>query len=145
MSRHNQFYKLAPRAATHLQSDGIPNDCYLWNNSGQAPINFSYNVTFPQAHQAQTEFSGAASNPLETSLAKITWDMKTVITTSSASATGYVNYDNTCYPAHQIKVNGQVIYSYIAPHNDTNYIYQCLTYSVYNVTGQTGAVSVPVY
>ena len=107
--------------------DGVANDCSKWNKAGQATPAFSYDVSFPFANQGQVHFSGASSNPLENAYAPITWDMRTVLNTTDAqSPTGYVNYNHTCYPAHQIKVNGQVIYSYPPPRNDLTYITGCL-------------------
>jgi hypothetical protein len=126
--------------------DGIPNDCYLWNNSGKAIPAFPYDVTFPYPHQGQVHYSGSASNPLESSLATIQWDMRTVLdTTNPQSPTAYVNYNHTCYPAHQIKVNGSIIYSYQPSYNDPNYLYQCLTLHVGTVIGQTNPVGVPTH
>ena len=126
--------------------DGVPNDCYLWNNAATAPHNFSYDVSFPQAHQGQVHYTGAASNPLETDLATITWDMRTVIdTTNPQSPTAYVNYNHTCYPAHQIKVNGQVIYLYTPPANDFLYITGCRLLHLNPVIGVTSPVPVPTH
>lgn len=66
-------------------------------------------------------------------------------TTNPASPTAYVNYSHTCYPAHQIKVNGTIIYEYHPLAEDTNYIFQCLTLHIGTVTGQTSAVMVPTH
>lgn len=125
--------------------DGVPLDCYLWNNSAFASTqNFSYDVSFPYSHQGQVHDTGSASNPLESSLATITWDMRTVIdTTNPQSPTAYVSYNHTCYPSHQIKVNGQVVYLYTPPQNDFNYLTNCLLFHNNKVTGQTNPVSVP--
>ena len=124
--------------------DGIPNDCYLWNNAATATPAFSQFVNFPYAHQGQVEFSGASSNPLESTYAPITWDMRTVVdTTNPQSPTAYVNYNHTCYPSHQIKVNNQVIYLYTPPRNDLVYITGCLYFQTGKITGQTNPTTVP--
>ena len=124
--------------------DGIQYDCYLWNDQGKAnPAGFSYDVTFPYPHQGQVHFSGSASNPLELAPAPITWDMRTVVDNSNpGSPTAYVNYNHTCYPAHQVKVNGQIIYLYTPPENDISYIAVCLS-GLNKVIGQTNPMSVP--
>jgi hypothetical protein len=122
-----------------LDEDGIANDCHLWNNSGQASFaGFTYNASYPYAHQGQVEFTGSASNPLESQYAPITWDMRTVIdTTNPLGPTGIVNYNHTCYPSHQIKVNGKIVYLYQAPLGaSTTYIIDCLYLGLGKVIGQ---------
>jgi hypothetical protein len=120
-----------------LDEDNIQNDCYLWNNKGKAdPSGFTYDVTFPYSNQGQVHFAGSSSNPLESQLARISWDMRTSITTSlTSSSTALVHYNHTCYPAHQIKVNGTVVYLYTPPRNDTTYLFNCLVLQLDKVTG----------
>lgn len=73
---------------------------------------------------------------LESQLARISWDMRTSITTSlTSSATALVNYNHICYPAHQIKVNGTVVYLYTPPRNDTTYLFNCLVLQLDKVIG----------
>jgi hypothetical protein len=70
--------------------------------------------------------------------------MRTVLdATNPYSPTAYVNYNHTCYPAHQIKVNGTVVYLYTPPRNDLVYIAACLSQLNPKITGQTSAVQVP--
>ena len=129
---------------SQADKDGVGLDCYLWNNAGQAVPAFSHDVSYPYAFEGQVHYSGAASNPLETQVASITWDMRTVVDTTNPSApTAYVNYNHTCYPAHQIKVNGTVVYSYTPSENDLAYITGCLTQVLSKITGQTSSVQVP--
>ncbi len=126
--------------------DGIPNDCYVWNNAGKAVPNFSYDVSFPNAHQGQVHYTGSVSNPLESQLATIQWDMRTVIDATNPQAPkAYVNYTHTCYPAHQIKVNGAIVYSYFPVREDPNYIFNCLSLHTGTVTGQTQPTPVPTH
>ncbi|HVJ05868.1 MAG TPA: hypothetical protein VM578_09365 [Candidatus Saccharimonadales bacterium] len=126
--------------------DGIQYDCNLWNDKGQAPIDFSHDESFPYAHQAQSHFSGSSSNPLEVP-APIQWDMRTLIdTTNPVAPTALVNYNHTCYPAHQIKVNGQVVYLYQPPSNDVTYIFGCLALQQGKIVGQQSkSTTVPVH
>ena len=110
-----------------LDEDNIRYDCYLWNDAGHIDQPFSYNVTYPAAHQSTVQEQGSAYNPLESSLATIQWNMYTLVDdTNPSSPTAAVNYNHTCFPAHQIKVNGTVVYSYHPPREDATYIGGCL-------------------
>jgi hypothetical protein len=127
-----------------LDEDGVAHDCYLWNDAATATPAFSYDVSYPYVHQAQVHYTGSASNPLESSSATITWDMRTVLdTTNQQSPTAYVNYNHTCYPAHQIKVNGVVAYFYTPPSNDPSYLFGCLVLHTNKLVGQTSPMTVP--
>ena len=118
-------------------------DCYLWNQTGKATPNFSHDESYPFAHQAQVHYVGASANPLEDQNATITWDMRTVIdTTNQLAPTAYVNYNHTCYPAHQVKVDGAVIYYYEPPDNSPSYLVTCLVLHDFKRTGVTSAVVV---
>jgi len=123
---------------------GVRFDCYKWNDFGQANANFSYEVTYPYAHQGQVRYWGAASNPLEFLSPPITWDMRTVLNTTNSNApTAYVNYNHTCYPAHQIKVNGTLVYHWEPESNDFTYIAQCLAGINKRIGEQTIRTPVP--
>jgi hypothetical protein len=124
--------------------DGVRNDCFLWNDSGHADSSgFTHDESYPYGSQGQAHFAGSAANPLEPS-PQIKWDMRVVIDDPNVQApTAYVNYNHTCYPAHHIVVNGQEVYSYIPPRNDTAFILGCLSDAFDHVIGQSGAVGVP--
>jgi hypothetical protein len=129
-----------------LDEDGVANDCLLWNLAGQATPNFSHDESYPQAHQAQVHYTGSVSNPLEIVTAPITWDMRTVLdTTNPQSPTAYVNYNHTCYPAHQVIVNGTVVYAYFPPDNSAFYILGCLFFQTGKVIGVSQVKSVPTH
>ncbi len=131
---------------SELDEDGIAFDCRLWNNAGQATPNFSYSSGYPGPHQVAEQFSGATSNPLENSLAAIQWNMiVTLDDTSPQGPTATLNYTHTCYPAHQVSVNGYTIYSYVPPSNSISYIFYCLTFptNYTSLTGTVGATVVP--
>jgi len=137
----------SPRNGSTLSSldeDGIPNDCFLWNAAGKATPAFSHDESYPYAHQGQVHYSGSSANPLESQSATITWDMRIVLdTTNSQSPTAYVNYNHTCYPSHQIKVNGNLVYLYTPPRNDIDYLTGCLLFHAGTIIGQTNPVPVP--
>lgn len=121
----------------------MADDCYLWNAQGKAdPSGFGEDYSFPYVTQVQSHFYGSSSNPLEPP-SPIQWDMRTVVDASNPSApTAYVNYNHTCYPAHQIKVNSTVVYSYIPPSNSATVIFNCLALVNAKVIGQTAATPV---
>ena len=123
--------------------DSVYYDCYLFNNEAKAKPAFSYTVTFPYPHQAQVLFYGAVSNPLDAAAGPITWNVRTVINTSNPTApTGYVNYNTTCFPAHEVQVdNGTPLFSYMPSTSATAYIATCLglngTTGINPIVGQT--------
>jgi hypothetical protein len=89
---------------------------------------------------------GVASATSAAAAGPITWNMRVVVSTANASApTAYVNYNHTCYPAHQVTVNGSQIYLYTPVSNTFAYIAVCLSgTSASKITGQTNPISVPV-
>jgi hypothetical protein len=111
---------------SQLDEDGAQYDCYLWNNAGQAPVEWSPTVSYPQAHQAVAALSGTAQNPLVVQFGGIQWNMSVKVDTSQGSPVATIVYQNTCYPAHQVSVNGQVVYSYVPNDDTTAYIVACL-------------------
>jgi len=127
-----------------MDEDGIQYDCRLWNNKGKAsPAQFAQQVTFPTLQQAQVLFYGESSNPLEAP-APINWSMRTVIDAPPAgSSSAYANFNHTCYPAHQIKVNNQLVYLYTPPRNDGVFLTNCLLLHLDKVIGQSNTVTVP--
>ena len=99
--------------------------------------NWGYDMSFPDSTQGQAHFSGTGSNPFESSLARISWDMRTVINTSDlTNVTAYVNYNHTCYPAHGIKVNNYTLYRWEPPRNDADWITGCLVFQQGKIIGQ---------
>jgi hypothetical protein len=135
---------------SYLDEDGIPNDCHLWNQSGQAPYsNFSHVPLNEGTNLGALQFSGSASNPLQTTWAAISWNMITTINVSNPAApTASVTYNHTCYPAHQVKVgpNNTVVYSYTPPYNNLAYLAYCLAKPITPlsmVSGTTSPISIP--
>jgi len=141
---------LSPVNGTSLTSsdeDGVSDDCYLWNKQGHASTGgFSHSEGY-QTHQATVQFSGSAGNPLESlsNWAPITWNLTTTVNVQTPSnPTAAVNYLHTCYPAHQVKVNSQIVYSYMPLQNDITYITGCLSQVYPLVSGQTSPQAVPI-
>lgn len=111
-----------------LDEDNVGGDCSKWNAAGHAATTNmqTYSVSYPYATQAQVHLSGSAANPLEPGPA-IVWNMNVVVDDSNpASPTAYVNYSHTCYPAHIIKVNGAIVYTYLPSGNSEFYLAACL-------------------
>ena len=130
-----------------LDEDNVSGDCYHWNASGTASSSsWSHTETYSST-QGQELLIGSAGNPLESSAGPITWNMRVVTDTSKPSSpTAYVNYNHTCYPAHQVFVNGTQVYLYTPSLNSFAYIATCLSgISSSKVTGQTSAVAVPTH
>ena len=109
--------------------DGVADDCRLWNQRGQADKNGmqGHSVSYLTANSVSVNLYGSARDPLEPSsgLDGIKWNMYVNIDDVSQSA--FVSYTHTCYPAHIVKVNGVVVYSYLPPRNDRLYLLACLS------------------
>ena len=122
----------------------MPYDCYLWTAQGQALANWAPTASYPQAHQATVYLSGSASNPLEPPFGSISWNHSILVDTSTANAPkATVAYAHTCYPAHEILVNGATVYSYQPTSNSTVYIVGCLTWVFGQIIDVTGPLSIP--
>jgi hypothetical protein len=129
---------------SQLDEDGVSNDCYLWNAQGQALANWTPTASYSPAHQETVHMSGSASNPLEPPFGSISWNHSILVDTSNANdPKATVAYSHTCYPAHEIWVNGMVVYSYQPPSNSTVYIVGCLTGWFDQIINVTGPLSVP--
>jgi hypothetical protein len=132
---------------TGLDEDNVAGDCSKWNQAGhgstaQMQQSSFTNPTFGTV--TTVPFSGAGTNPLEPPIAPpIYWNMKVIINeTNPGSPTAYVIPSHTCYPAHIVKVNGTVVYSYQPAFNDPFYLTSCLEQFSPLVTIQQGTVQV---
>ena len=103
-------------------------------------------------NQANVLLSGTGNDPLEPKIGGINWAALIVINDSNSSApTADVQYDHTCYPAFNVRVNGTQIYDSqligYPQQNRTDYLLRCLTSpapgSYPHVTGQTTPIVVP--
>ncbi len=132
---------------SNADEDGSGGDCYLYNDSGNAsPSGFQRNTAFPASHQGQLQFYGSAADPLEYQWFDIQWNETTTINTNNPSImTSSVTYDFTCYPSHQVKVNGNPIFTYTPGDNSTSYITLCLSHALPHVTGSVGPIQVQPY
>lgn len=140
----------SPVNGTTLSSadlDGTEKDCFKFNEEAKAdPSGFRYETSFPFTNQGQVRFWGTSANPLETQIGGIRWDIRVVVNTqTTGSATAYVNYNHSCFPAHRVVVNDAQVYSYIPPRQDIVYVANCLLLLRDPVVGQTPASSVPTY
>jgi hypothetical protein len=113
---------------SNADEDQVAADCYLWNLSDYADkSNINADVTFPYSTQGQGHTYGTASNPLESPIAKISWDVRTVVDYSNLDyVTAYANVTHTCFPAHVVQVNNKVVYHYMPPRSDVDYVFGCL-------------------
>lgn len=91
-------------------------------------------------HAGQVHYSGTGSNPLESPVARIAWDMRTLIDISNLdNIRAKVNYNHTCFPAHAILVNNFVIYNYVPERSDALYLANCLVLQIDKVVGEQSA------
>ena len=128
--------------------DNVQFDCLKWNDRGKSDTSTfqGHSVSFPSGTQAQVNLSGLGQDPLEPKIGGIQWNATVTINDSNPNQpTATVDIMHTCYPAHIVKVNGTVVYSYLPPHNNTAYLLSCLlTLPLFpEVHGATGAVPVP--
>jgi hypothetical protein len=130
---------------SYLDEDGVPSDCYRWTGTQQAPYSsFTYSTSSGGSNVGAITFAGSASDPFENALNAVTWQITTTINVTNPSApTAKVNYNHTCYPAHQVKVgaNNTVVYTYTPPEDDTVYIGLCLAFGVDLLTEESGTTS----
>jgi hypothetical protein len=104
----------------------------------------SYQVTFPTAQQEVVTFTGTGNDPLEPKFGGINWNMAVLVNDSNPNAPqAYVNYNHTCYPAINVKVNGTTIYDYQPPQNNTTYLSLCLLDVYSHIVGQSVPMTVP--
>ena len=126
--------------------DNVAGDCYHFNAAQTGTPSASHDETYSSG-QGQEHMTGNASNPFEPAGA-IHWDFRVVFNTSNPSSpTAYVNYNFTCYPSHQVFVNGQSIELYTPPYDNSAYVAACLTQApgFGATTGQTNPVAVPTH
>jgi hypothetical protein len=131
----NQY--LEPNPLSMAPNPGIT--VYPWEGQCNPPYEnqFAYanlsavggNASSTAANSVVTELAGIASDPLETQVGGISWDLTVSINTTSNTAT--INGWNTCYPAHQIRVNSILIFDYQPQpgQNTTSYLAACLVLS----------------
>ncbi len=124
--------------------DQVSDDCALWHQKGRATsIDMQTPSTSFSVQNLSTTLSGKVDNPNEQSApgSGIKWNMSVNINSAIGNAT--IAYNHTCYPAHILKINGTVVYSYLPPQNDTFYIFKCLFTPFFPVIGVTSPVAVP--
>lgn len=133
---------------TGADEDNAQYDCHFWNDNGHATTaNMqSYNVAFPGSHQAVVTLSGLGQDPLEVQFGGIQWQATiTLNTTDPNNPTAQASFSHTCYPAHNVKVNGTELLDQQPQENDTSYLVKCLT-GINSWTGRSSDVkSVPTH
>ena len=145
-------YNASPGTYTGQNEDNIRNDCKVWKNYGCANNSSmnGLNISYPTSTQAQVNFYGSVSNPLEPPLGTIRWNVTVQIDDSSPlQPTATVNYTTSCYPAHNVKVNGltvfdsQALASPIPTGNSLKNVFACLTNTLLQVQGSVGPIALP--
>jgi hypothetical protein len=108
--------------------DGVASDCLLWNWSASGSTSgYNHQVSYPASQRGQVRL----------------WGMTVLVNASVPSApTATITYTHTCYPAHQVKVNGQELYHFQPGDNSQSYIFQCLFLKQGTVQSQIGPMAV---
>jgi hypothetical protein len=123
--------------------DGVPNDCRRFHKADHAS---TAGLQFGINHAGQystVHFFGGAANPLEVPSPDISMDVHVVVNAANPqSPTAKVYYSHDCYPAHEVRVNGQVVYSFSPAQHGTGEIGQCLA-GLGSIQGETPVVQVP--
>ena len=127
-----EFGYRSPYNGSYLSAadqDNKANDCYLFNDAAFTNTNNTLaGVTFG-AESLSEAISGRINNPLESNTAYgIGWDLTiSVKQTSSSTAQVGVSGSITCYPSHEVFVNGAPVAYYPAPQNPTSgFLLACL-------------------
>lgn len=133
---------------TGADEDNVQFDCNLWNDRGQATTSTmqGHSVTF-SGNQAQVNLSGLGRNPLEAQVGGIQWDLNLVLDDTNASQpTVSGTLTHTCYPAHIVKINGQVIVDELPLLNNAAYLFECLRpFGLPQITKTINTVVVPAH
>lgn len=122
--------------------DNVPNDCHLWNNVGYADKSNRHgdlNIIGGTGESEIAHFYGTASNPLESSVAKISSDMRVTMDGSNPTNARVtrIDYNHSCFPAHVVKTQGFTVYSWQPPRTDPNYVFGCLVLHQGEIIGNT--------
>jgi hypothetical protein len=145
----SQYGYHSPAIGSTLSSadqDGVPNDCFLWNQSAYAnKANMHGDITLNSTN-GTAHLYGSGANPLESSWFPTTWDITTVVDWSNLDyvTAKVTHYHHTCYPSHIVYSRDWIVYRYDAPSNDTSCITGCLSglYAAID-NSQTVATHVP--
>lgn len=126
---------------TSADEDGVPEDCFKWHQSGYASTsNMSGELAVSGATQqnGSARLYGTAANPLESSIAQISWDMRINVNgddPTNARVTS-INYNHSCFPAHVIKVQRFTTYYWGPERSDPSYVFGCLVLQLGKIQGQ---------
>lgn len=141
----------SPMYAAYIPGDHIqgPSTCShpllgsapLRNNSGKGDkIDMHADLTTSGTTQqnGNVRFYGTGSNPLESSLARVAWDIRVLMNGNNPTDARVtdVNYNHTCFPAHIIKVQRFTVYYWGPPRADPVYIFGCLVLQQGKIIGQ---------
>jgi hypothetical protein len=113
---------------SYADEDGRWYDCFLFQASDiGSTINYMNTTNHPFPGQAQSRVWGSGSNPLESTAARITWDVNAIFNYQNLDyVTAYANITHSCFPAHVVNTNNKTLYHYRPPSYDQSYIFSCL-------------------
>ena len=125
-------------------------DCHWRNNVGQAnPSTVSLSDGINSGGSDTVDMTGYARNPLvipQAASGPITWSFNVTVTPENKPFSGggvnginYVHYSipyrHTCYPAHELDMNGSNIYKYSPSSNSLPYVTSCLLLGLNQLSG----------
>ena len=121
--------------------DGVRLDCFLWHNAGKATTDAMSGTVIrsgPTNESGEVFFTGRSSNPLESDAARIRWNVRVTMDGSNPLnvRVTQVAFDHSCFPAHNVKVQGYTVCHYVPPRTDTIYVTSCLLFQNDPVVGQ---------
>jgi hypothetical protein len=103
---------LADGKITSADDDAVLHDCHLLDDRGFASTSGMHvDVTRVNAHQVKAHLYGGAGNPLLIAPA-IDWDLNLTIDTSGSKPHWTLTGAHDGFPAYEVYVNGQTIYTY---------------------------------
>jgi uncharacterized protein DUF3238 len=93
--------------------DATLGDCHLLHARGTASTsNMHIDVTRVNGHQVKAHLYGGAGNPLVAGAPAIDWDLTLTIDTSGATPHWTLTGAHDGFPAYEVYVNGQTLYTY---------------------------------
>ena len=93
--------------------DATLGDCHLLHSRGTASTsNMHVDVTRVNEHQVKAHLYGGAGNPLVAGAPAIDWDLTLTIDTSGATPHWTLTGAHDGFPAYEVYVNGQTLYTY---------------------------------
>ena len=122
--------------------DNLSEDCVKWHQAGYGDttdMHVDLTTSGSTQQNGSVRFYGTGSNPLESSIARIAWDMRVNMNgdnPTDARVTN-INYYHTRFPSHVIKAQGFTTYYWGPPRSDITYVFGCLVLQQGKIIGES--------